>query len=214
VNTRPEELPNLDFAGQSNAVLVIVDVQNDFCRGGALEVAGADEIVPLINRLSLQFKHVILTQDWHCPGHISFASAHPGKKAYDRIELSYGPQTLWPDHCVRGTAGADFHRALDAARCELVIRKGCDREIDSYSAFFENDRQTPTGLKGYLQERGFTDLFIVGLATDFCVAYSAIDARRLGFRVTVIEDACRAIDVEGSLDAAWAEMEAAGVRRA
>jgi nicotinamidase/pyrazinamidase len=156
---------------------------------------------------------VILTQDWHCPGHTSFATSHPGKKPFDVIELSYGRQTLWPDHCVQGTAGAEFYPALDGSRCELVLRKGFRGEIDSYSAFFENDRRTPTGLSGYLRERGLTDLFFVGLATDFCVAYSALDARRLGFHATVIENACRAIDVNGSLVEAWTEMEGAGVIR-
>ena len=197
-----------------NRVLLIVDIQNDFCPKGALAVAGGDEVVPVINRLSRRFAHVVLTQDWHCEDHLSFASSHPGKRAYDRVVLPYGEQILWPDHCVAGTPGADFHPALDLTHCELVIRKGYHREIDSYSAFFENDRQTPTGLAGYLRERGLVRLFLVGLATDFCVAYSALDARRLGFEVTVIEAGCRGIDIAGSLAAAWKQMEEAGVVRA
>ncbi|MHB0958037.1 MAG: bifunctional nicotinamidase/pyrazinamidase [Pirellulaceae bacterium] len=201
-------------APRENRVLLVVDIQNDFCPAGALAVPQGDEVVPIINRLSRRFAHVILTQDWHCEDHLSFVSSHPGMRALERIELSYGPQILWPDHCVQATPGASFHPALDVANCELIIRKGYHREIDSYSAFFENDRQTPTGLAGYLHERGLTRLFIVGLATDFCVAYSALDARRLGFEVTVIEDACRGIDVEGSVAIAWQQMLEAGVIRA
>lgn len=201
-------------APTENRVLLVVDVQNDFCPNGALAVAGGDEVVSVVNKLSRRFAHVVLTQDWHCEDHLSFASSHPGKKPLDRVQLPYGEQILWPDHCVAGTPGAEFHPDLDVARCELVIRKGYHREIDSYSAFFENDRQTPTGLAGYLRERGLTRLFIVGLATDFCVAYSALDARRLGFEVTVIEAGCRGIDVGGSLAAAWKQMEEAGVIRA
>ena len=157
---------------------------------------------------------MVLSQDWHSAGHLSFASSHPGRKPYERIELSYGPQVLWPDHCVQGTNGAEFHPDLEVAHCELILRKGYHREIDSYSMFFENDRQTPTGLAGYLRERGLIRLFIVGLATDFCVAWSALDARRLGFDVTVIESGCRGIDVDGSLAAAWEQMLSAGVTRA
>jgi len=215
-------IPRLKASGQAvrpaapteNRVLVVVDVQNDFCPNGALAVAGGDEVVPVINKLSRRFAHVILTQDWHCEDHLSFASSHPGKKPLERTRLPYGDQILWPDHCIAGTPGAEFHPQLDVAHCELVIRKGFHREIDSYSAFFENDRQTPTGLAGYLRERGLTRLFLVGLATDFCVAYSALDARRLGFEVTVIEAGCRGIDVGGSLEAAWKQMEEAGVVRA
>lgn len=195
------------------SVLLVVDVQNDFCPNGALAVPGGDEVVPVVNCLSRQFPHVILTQDWHCEGHLSFASSHPGKKPLERVELPYGEQILWPDHCVRGTPGAEFHPELDGTPCELVIRKGYHREIDSYSAFFENDRRTPTGLAGYLRERGLRRLFLAGLATDFCVAYTALDARRLGFEVTVIEAACRGIDVQGSLAAAWKQMAGAGVIR-
>ncbi|MBN1853921.1 MAG: bifunctional nicotinamidase/pyrazinamidase, partial [Pirellulales bacterium] len=218
----PTVVPRFQTAGQvvhpamptENRVLLVVDIQNDFCPNGALAVAGGDEVVSVINKLSRRFAHVILTQDWHCEDHLSFASSHPGKKPLDRVELPYGEQILWPDHCVEGTPGAEFHPMLDVAHCQLVIRKGYHREIDSYSAFFENDRQTPTGLAGYLRERGLIRLFLVGLATDFCVAYSALDARRLGFEVTVIEDGCRAIDVDGSLAAAWKKMEDASVIRA
>ena len=215
-------IPALKSIGQTvrpaspteNRVLLVVDIQNDFCPNGALGVAGGDEIVPIINKLSRRFAHVIQTQDWHCEDHLSFASSHPGKKPLELVELPYGEQILWPDHCVEGSDGAMFHPKLDLANCELVIRKGYHREIDSYSAFFENDRQTPTGLAGYLRERGLTRLFVVGLATDFCVAYTALDARRLGFEVTVIEAGCRGIDVNGSLDAAWKQMDEAGVIRA
>ncbi len=197
-----------------NRLLLVVDLQNDFCPGGALAVAGGDEVVPVINKLSRRFSHVVLTQDWHCEDHLSFASSHPGKKPLDRVKLSYGEQTLWPDHCVERTPGAEFHPKLNLDHCELIVRKGYHRDIDSYSAFFENDRKTPTGLTGYLRERGLTRLFIAGLATDFCVAYTALDARRLGFEVTVIEAGCRGIDVDGSLAAAWRQMEEAGVIRA
>lgn len=195
-------------------VLLIVDIQNDFCPGGPLGVPNGDEVIPIINDLSRRFSHVIVTQDWHRLDHLSFASSHPGRKTYDRVQLAYGEQILWPDHCVQGTRGAELHSALDVFHCELVIRKGYIREIDSYSAFFENDRKTPTGLTGYLRERGFSQLFIVGLATDFCVAFTALDARRLGFDVTVIEKACRGIDIDGSLESAWRDMAAAGVIRA
>ncbi|AMV40756.1 Serine/threonine-protein kinase StkP [Planctomyces sp. SH-PL62] len=197
-----------------NRVLLVVDVQNDFCPGGALGVPGGDELPAIINKLSRRFAHVILTQDWHPEDHLSFASSHPGEKPFAAIELPYGPQVLWPDHCVRDTTGAEFHPDLKVENCQLIIRKGYHREIDSYSAFFENDRSTPTGLAGYLRERGLNRLFLVGLATDFCVAYSALDARRLGFEVSVIESACRGIDLDGSLEAAWEQMEEAGVTRA
>ena len=193
--------------------LLVIDVQNDFCPGGALAVAGGDEIVPLVNRLGERFPHAVLTQDWHPPGHGSFASSHPGRKPFETIELAYGPQTLWPDHCVQESAGAAFHRELCLPRAELVIRKGFRPAVDSYSAFYENDRRTPTGLAGYLRERGLTRVFLVGLATDFCVHYSAIDARRLGFAAVLVEDACRAIDLEGSLGAAMRSMAEAGVER-
>lgn len=194
-------------------VLILVDLQNDFCPGGALGVARGDEVVAPANRLARQFRHVALTQDWHPQGHLSFASSHPPHKPYDRIELPYGSQTLWPDHCVQGSAGAQFHRGLALDAAELILRKGYRREIDSYSAFYENDRRTPTGLAGYLRERGFRRLFLAGLATDYCVHYSALDARREGFDVVVIEDVCRGIDLGGSLARAWAQMLEAGVQR-
>jgi nicotinamidase/pyrazinamidase len=196
--------------GESDA-LVVVDLQNDFCPGGALAVAGGDEIVPLVNALGRVFRHVLLTQDWHPPGHESFASSHPGRQPFETVEVAYGPQTLWPDHCVEGTTGAEFHAGLDLNAAELVIRKGFHRAIDSYSAFLENDQETPTGLAGYLRERGFTRLFFCGLATDFCVAFSAVDAVKAGFETFVIEDACRAIDLDGSLAVAREGMLEAGV---
>lgn len=198
----------------SASALIVVDVQNDFCPGGALAVSGGDEIIPLVNRLVGEFDHVILTQDWHPAGHSSFASSHPGKAAFETVEMPYGTQTLWPDHCVQGTAGGEFHPALEWTKAELVIRKGFRKGIDSYSAFHENDRKTPTGLAGYLRERGIGDLTLVGLATDFCVAYSAIDAMRLGFRASVLMEGCRAIDLGGSLDAMKRQMAEAGVRLA
>lgn len=191
--------------------LVVIDVQNDFCPGGALAVAGGHEIVPIVNGLIQSFDHVVLTQDWHPAGHSSFASSHPGRAPFETIAMPYGPQTLWPDHCVQGTAGALFHPDLVWTKAELVIRKGFRKEIDSYSAFYENDHATPTGLGGYLRERGISKVTMVGLATDFCVAFSALDARRLGFDVTVRMDACRAIDLGGSLAAMTARMNEAGV---
>jgi nicotinamidase/pyrazinamidase len=195
------------------ACLVVVDVQNDFIPGGALAVPNGDEVVPLINRLATRFENVVLTQDWHPRGHASFASSHAGKKSFETIELAYGTQVLWPDHCVQGTAGAAFHAELDAAKAQLILRKGHHRDIDSYSAFLEADRRTVTGLAGYLGERKLKQLYLCGLATDFCVAWTALDARAAGFGVTVIEDACRAIDLEGSLARAWSDMAAAGVKR-
>ena len=194
-------------------VLLVIDVQNDFCPGGALAVADGADVVPVANRLAERFPHVVMTQDWHPQGHQSFASVHPGRKPFETIALAYGPQTLWPDHCVQATPGAAFHPGLRLPRAELVIRKGFRPAIDSYSAFFENDRRTPTGLAGYLRERGLERLFLVGLATDFCVHYSAIDARRLGFAVVLVEDGCRAIDLDGSLALAMRAMAAAGVAR-
>ncbi|TDQ80643.1 nicotinamidase/pyrazinamidase [Dongia mobilis] len=191
--------------------LIVIDVQNDFCPGGALAVKDGDAIIPLVNRLIAGHEHVVLTQDWHPHGHSSFASSHAGKAPFETIELAYGAQTLWPDHCVQGTSGAAFHAGLDWTRAELVIRKGFRHAIDSYSAFYENDRSTPTGLAGYLRERGLGRLTLVGLATDFCVAYSAIDARRLGFETRVVMDACRAIDLGGSLAGAVADMQKTGV---
>ena len=194
-------------------VLLVVDVQNDFCPGGALAVPLGDEIVPVINRLGERFAHAVMTQDWHPRDHRSFASAHPGRKPFETIELPYGRQTLWPDHCVQDTPGAAFHPRLHLPRVEMVVRKGFRRNIDSYSAFRENDQRTMTGLAGYLRERGFARVFLVGLATDFCVHYSAVDARLAGFVVAVIENACRGIDLDGSLGAAWRQMHAAGVER-
>ena len=193
--------------------LLVVDVQNDFMPGGALAVPGGDEIVPLVNRLAAGFANVILTQDWHPAGHISFASSHPGRKPFETKKLRYGLQVLWPVHCVQGSEGAALHRDLSIPHAQLLIRKGCHRRVDSYSAFLEADRKTRTGLDGYLKSRGIQRVFCAGLATDFCVAWTALDARKFGFRAVVIEDACRAIDVEGSLDAAWKEMIKADVRR-
>jgi nicotinamidase/pyrazinamidase len=195
-------------------VLVVVDLQNDFCPGGALAVPGGDEIVPLVNQLVRRFRHVVLTQDWHPPDHLSFASSHAGKRPFETTELSYGTQVLWPDHCVQGSPGAALHAGMNLNAAELILRKGYTRQVDSYSAFFENDRTTPTGLAGYLRERGLGRLFLAGLALDFCVAYSAEDARRLGFAAVVVEDACRAIDLAGSADAARARMRSCGVETA
>lgn len=192
-------------------ILLIVDVQNDFCPGGQLAVQRGDEIIPVIHRIAPTFNHIVLTQDWHSPHHHSFASAHPGKQPFEQIDLSYGPQTLWPDHCIQGTPGADFHPALQLTRAELILRKGFRPEIDSYSAFFENDRATPTGLGAYLRERGFTRVFLAGLAYDYCVAYSALDARCLGFAVTIVRNACRAIDLNGSAAQMEKQFTTAGV---
>ena len=192
--------------------LLIVDLQNDFCPGGALPVPEGDEIVPLVNQLADRFDHVIQTQDWHPEGHQSFASAHDEKEPYDVITVEYGEQVLWPDHCVQGTTGAEFHPDLDTTHAELIIRKGFRPEIDSYSAFFENDGATPTGLTGYLNERGINTLYLCGLAADFCVKWSALDGRKQGFDVYVIEDATRGIDQDGSLAEAWKEMNDAGVQ--
>lgn len=191
--------------------LVVIDMQYDFCPGGALAVAGGDEIIPAINRLIAGHDHVILTQDWHPAGHSSFASSHAGKGPFEMIEMPYGPQTLWPDHCIQGTRGAGLHDALEWTKAELVIRKGFRRDIDSYSAFFENDHRTPTGLGGYLKERGVSEVALCGLATDFCVAFSAIDAAGHGLSTTVILDACRGIDLGGSMAAMTQQMKAQGV---
>ena len=192
-------------------VLLVVDVQNDFCPGGALAVPDGDAVVPVVNRLAAGFTHVVCTQDWHPAGHSSFASSHPGRKPFETVELDYGTQVLWPDHCVQGTRGAELHAGLELPRNELVLRKGFNRAVDSYSAFQENDQRTRTGLAGYLRERGLQRLFLAGLATDFCVAWSAIDGRAAGFEVVLVEDACRAIDLDGSLARAMGEMTAAGV---
>jgi nicotinamidase/pyrazinamidase len=191
--------------------LIVIDVQNDFCPGGALAVTGGDEIVPGINALMEGFDAVVLTQDWHPSGHSSFASSHEGKAPFDMVEMPYGPQVLWPDHCVQGSTGALFHEGLATDRAQMIVRKGYNPAIDSYSAFFENDHETPTGLHGYLQTRGIERLTMVGLATDFCVNFSAVDAAKLGYDVTVRQDLCRAIDLDGSLNAALEGMTAAGV---
>ena len=195
---------------QNTDVLLVIDVQNDFCPGGALAVNEGDHIVPIVNRLLQTFAHSVLTQDWHPPGHSSFASSHGGTP-FSTVQMPYGAQTLWPDHCVQGSSGAQFHPDLAIHRAELILRKGFRQTIDSYSAFYENDRQTATGLAGYLRERGFRRLFMTGLATDYCVAWSALDGRQQGFDVIVLEDACRAIDLEGSLERAKADMRAAGI---
>jgi nicotinamidase/pyrazinamidase len=202
---------NEDARFGDDGVLVVVDVQNDFCPGGALEVPQGDEIIPIVNGLAARFRNVVLTQDWHPRGHSSFASSHPGAKPFDTIQAAYGPQILWPDHCVQDTPGAAFHPALRAPHAALVLRKGFRRAIDSYSAFYENDRKTPTGLTGYLHERGLKRLFLAGLAFDFCVRYSAEDARREGFDAFVIEDACRGIDVADSIAATRTSLAAIGV---
>jgi nicotinamidase/pyrazinamidase len=195
----------------SEDVLLVVDIQNDFCPGGALPVHHGDEVIDVIHRAARLFEHVILTQDWHPPRHSSFASVYPGRKPFDTIELAYGPQTLWPDHCVQGTFGAEFHPSLSLPQAELILRKGFVPEIDSYSAFVENDRVTPTGLAGYLGERQLRRIFIAGLAYDFCVAYSSLDARRLGIDAVIVRDGCRAIDINGSVAAMESQFAAAGV---
>jgi nicotinamidase/pyrazinamidase len=181
--------------------LLVVDIQDDFCPGGRLGVPRGDEVVPIVNRVAAKFTNVLLTQDWHPPGHLSFASSHPGKRPYETIEASYGPQVLWPDHCIQGSAGAQFRADLQIPHAALVVRKGFRRAIDSYSAFYENDKTTPTGLGGYLRERGLARVFLAGLAFDFCVRYSAEDAHREGFSVIVLDDACRGIDIDGSVAA-------------
>ncbi|SPL71283.1 bifunctional nicotinamidase/pyrazinamidase [Acinetobacter stercoris] len=195
------------------SALIIVDVQNGFTPGGNLAVAHADEIIPLINQLSDAFQHVVLTQDWHPENHISFAENHKNKKAFDTIQLDYGTQVLWPKHCVQGTRDAELHPDLNVPKAQLIIRKGCHQHIDSYSAFMEADHKTSTGLAGYLKERGITQVYIVGIATDFCVAWTAIDAAKLGFETFVISDAVKGIDLHGSLQHAWQEMLANGVKR-
>jgi nicotinamidase/pyrazinamidase len=196
----------------SQDVFIVVDVQNDFCPGGALPVARGDEVIEVIHRVAHRFEHIVLTQDWHPPGHSSFASAHPGRKPFETIEVSHGMQTLWPDHCIQGTWGADFHPSLSLPRAELVLRKGFRVGIDSYSAFFENDRMTPTGLVGYLRERGLKRVFLAGLAFDFCVGFSALDARRLGFPAVVLRDGCRAIDAAGSIALIEEKFHESGVK--
>lgn len=198
----------------NDTVLVVTDVQNDFCPGGALAVERGDEILPRVNELIRAHDHVVLTQDWHPADHASFASQHANRSPFETIEFPYGPQTLWPDHCVQGSPGADLHSRLAWTKAELIIRKGFRRPIDSYSAFFENDHKTPTGLGGYLRERGIEHVVLAGLATDFCVGFSALDARKLGFKVTVVESACRAIDLQGSLARMKEAWRKAGVQTA
>jgi nicotinamidase/pyrazinamidase len=192
-------------------VLLVIDVQNDFCTGGALAVPGGEKVVPAINRIAQKFANVVLTQDWHPRDHVSFASNHAGRQPFQTIELDYGAQVLWPSHCVQGTAGAEFHRDLDVTRASLVVRKGFRRGIDSYSALFENDKKTPTGLLGYLRERELNTVFVAGLALDFCVRFSAEDAREAGFDVAVIEDACCGIDLDGSMGATHQSFRERGI---
>ena len=196
-----------------DSVLIVVDVQNCFVEGGTLPVAKGSEVVPVINRLSKAFENIVVTQDWHTVGHASFASAYAGKKPFETTKLSYGTQVLWPDHCVQGTKDAELHKDLALPSAQLIIRKGYHPKVDSYSAFMEADKKTATGLSGYLKQRGIKSVFVTGLATDFCVAWTAMDARSAGFEVSVIEDACRAIDLNGSLEAAWKSMADKGVKR-
>ena len=197
----------------SKSVLIAVDVQNCFVEGGTLPVAKGSEVVPVINRISTAFENIVVTQDWHTKGHASFASAYEGKKPFETTKLTYGTQVLWPDHCVQGTKDAELHKDLSLPSAQLIIRKGYHPKVDSYSAFMEADAKTATGLSGYLKQRGIKTVFVTGLATDFCVAWTAIDARAAGFEVYVVEDACRAIDLNGSLAAAWKNMAAKGVKR-
>ena len=198
---------------QKNMALIVVDVQNGFTPGGNLAVAGSDQIIPKINQLGDYFDTIVLTQDWHPENHVSFADNHPDQQAFQTIELDYGTQVLWPRHCVQGTQDAELHPDLDLAKAQLIIRKGCHAHIDSYSAFLEADHKTQTGLAGYLRERGIDTVFVVGIATDFCVAWTAIDACKLGFQTYVISDATKGIDLHGSLQHAWQEMLAHGVKR-
>jgi len=215
--SEPRTLMETEFTKENDMeitaqdVLVVVDVQNDFCPGGALEIPRGDEVVDEIHGVAERFKHIVLTQDWHPAGHSSFATSHPGRKAFESIEASYGPQILWPDHCVQGTPGADLHPSLHLPQTELILRKGYRREIDSYSAFFENDRVTPTGLGGYLRERGLNRAFFCGLAYDFCVGYSALDARRLGLSAVILKQASRAINLNGSVRMMEEQFRQAGV---
>lgn len=197
----------------ADAVLIVVDVQNCFTPGGSLAVNKGDEIIPLINKIAKAFQNVVLTQDWHTPGHISFASSHAGKKPFESVKLPYGNQILWPDHCVQGTDGAAINKGIDIPHAQLIIRKGFNPKVDSYSAFLEADGKSKTGLDGYLKSRGIKRVFVAGLATDFCVAWTALDARKLKLEASVIEDACRGIDTQGSLAAAWKNMDKAGVKR-
>ena len=202
-----------NIAVDDKSVLIVVDVQNCFLPGGSLAVKDGDQVVPIINRIAKKFAHVVLTQDWHTPGHVSFASAHSGKAPFEVIKLPYGDQVLWPDHCVQGTPGAEISKDIAIPHAELIVRKGFNKNVDSYSAFVEADQKTPTGLAGYLKERGLVRVFVAGLATDFCVAWTAMDARRVGFETFVLDDASRGIDNRGSLAAAWAAMDKAGVKK-
>ena len=195
------------------SALIVVDVQNCFVTGGTLPVNNGQEVVPVINRIAPAFENVVITQDWHTPGHASFASSHPGKKPFETTRLSYGQQVLWPDHCVQGSEDAAVHKDLKVPQAQVILRKGFHKHVDSYSAFEEADRKTATGLAGYLRQRGIRTVFVTGLATDFCVAWTALDAKRLGFETYVIEDACRGIDINGSVAAAWKQMQAKGVKR-
>ena len=195
------------------SVLIVVDVQNCFLPGGSLAVKEGEQVVPIINRIATAFTNVVMTQDWHTPQHVSFASAHPGTKPFETIKLPYGDQVLWPDHCIQGTSSADISKDISIPQAELIVRKGYHKDMDSYSAFFEADHKTPTGLAGYLKERSIDKVFVAGLATDFCVAWTAIDARSIGLETYVVEDACRGIDTNGSLAAAWTAMQKAGVKR-
>ena len=197
----------------ASSALIVVDVQNCFLPGGSLAVKEGDQVIPVINRIAKGFENVVMTQDWHTPHHVSFASTHEGKKPFEVIKLAYGNQVLWPDHCVQGTEGAQISKDINIPHAELVIRKGYHNEVDSYSAFLEADKETRTGLGGYLKERGIDTVFVTGLATDFCVGWTAIDARHAGLTVYVVEDACRGIDVGGSLAKAWADMTEAGVKK-
>lgn len=197
----------------STVVLVVVDIQNDFCAGGAIAVPDAEAVVPVVNRLVRTFRHVVMTQDWHPPDHVSFASSHPGRRAFGRIALPHGEQVLWPDHCIAGTRGAAFHPGLEVPAEATIVRKGVRADIDGYSAFFENDRETPVGLDAVLRANRAAGIVLAGLATDYCVLHTALDARRLGYDVTVVESACRGIDLDGSLADAWERMARAGVRR-
>ena len=211
--TLPGRLYAAKLAPGADSVLIVVDVQNCFVTNGTLPVKGGEQVVPVINKLAKGFKNVVLTQDWHTPKHISFASAHAGKKPFETTKLGYGTQVLWPDHCVQGTPDAALHKDLDIPHAQLVIRKGFHQGTDSYSGFMEADRKTQTGLAAYLKARGIKETYVCGLATDFCVAWTALDARKAGFKAAVIEDACRGIDLQGSLAKAWAAMKTAGVRR-
>jgi nicotinamidase/pyrazinamidase len=195
------------------SVLLVIDVQNCFLPGGSLAVKDGDQVIPVINRIAKGFSNIVMTQDWHTPGHVSFASSHPGKKPFETIDLKYGKQVLWPDHCVQGTEGAALSKDLSIPQAELIVRKGFHHDVDSYSAFTEADGKTTTGLAAYLNARKLQRLFVAGLATDFCVAWTALDARKAGFETYVIEDACRGIDNQGSMAKAWADMTKAGVKR-